>query len=185
MKIDLFQIKDVFDDISIAPSSDVGNLKDGSVTFIGRTNANNGLQRFVNVDKSKVLQDNCITISMVGTNVACYQKSNFTCSQNILILRCKKLNSVNAFYLTSVLNKYLSTKGFGYGHPVSLKRFRKSSIPLPATPQGEPDYVFMEQFMRQKEQEKLEKFQNYIAKRIEQKFTHKQTEKKRGFLFSC
>ena len=44
----------------------------------------------------------------------------------------------------------------------------KKIVLLPVNSKGEPDYAFMEQFMRQKEQGKIEKFQNYIAKRIEQ-----------------
>lgn len=54
------------------------------------------------------------------------------------------------------------------GNGATLTRLKRSKIILPTNSKGEPDYVFMEQFMRQKEQEKIDKFQKYIAKRIEQ-----------------
>lgn len=54
------------------------------------------------------------------------------------------------------------------GNGATLTRLKRSKIILPTNSQGEPDYAFMEQFMRQKEQNKIDKFHNYISKRIEQ-----------------
>jgi hypothetical protein len=66
-----------------------------------------------------------------------------------------------------MLNKSIVNCGFGYGKGLIGSRVEKRFLLLPTTQKGEPDYVFMEQFMRQKEQEKLDKFQSYIAKKIE------------------
>lgn len=172
----IFKISDIFDEISIASSSDLGNTPKGYIPFIGRTANDNGIQGEVKVEKESIVSGNCITVSMVGTNVSKYHHYKFTCSQNILVLRNKHLNKYNAQYLISILDKYLFTKGYGYGHPVSLKRFRRDYIPLPANSQDNPDYGFMEAYMRQKEQEKLDKYKQFVSKRLAELHDYKEVE---------
>ena len=64
-----------------------------------------------------------------------------------------------------MLNKSIVDCGFGYGKGLIGSRVKKRLLKLPTDSKGEPDYAFMEQYMRQKEQKKIEKFQNYITKR--------------------
>lgn len=45
-------------------------------------------------------------------------------------------------------------------------RLKKQKIMLPVTSKGNPDYDFMEQYMRHKEQAKINEFQTYITKRL-------------------
>jgi hypothetical protein len=158
IKEESFEISKIFDEIYIAPSSDLGNITRGKVPFVGRTASNNGLQAEVNTKDIKIIKKHCITISMVGTNVAKFHQYDFTCSQNILVLRSKTLNKSIAFYLITILDKYLISKGYGYGHPVSLKRFKKDYIPLPVNQNHEPDYEYMENYMKALEYQKLSKY---------------------------
>lgn len=164
----LFKMSKVFDEIFIAPSSDLGNIPQGEIPFIGRTASNNGIQAEVNVDSSKVIKGGCITVSMVGTNVAKFHQYDFTCSQNILVLKNNNLNKYNAFYLVAVIDKYLMSKRYGYGHPVSLKRFVKDCLPLPVDVNGNPDYAFMESYMKQKEQESLDRYRKFVSNRLKE-----------------
>lgn len=48
----------------------------------------------------------------------------------------------------------------------SDERLKNEILLLPATPDGKPDYAFMETHMREKEQEKIKAYKNYISKRI-------------------
>lgn len=143
------QIKfsDIFDVIKIAKSSDLNNLNEGNIPFVGRSSVNNGFQREYEIEKEKIIKKNCITVSMVGEPRAFYQEFDFACSQNILILRNDKyLNSLNAQYLCSIINKYLKNSGYGYGYPVGLNRIKRSFIFVPHF-NNEPDWVFMEKYI--------------------------------------
>lgn len=146
---DEFEIGSLFDKVSIAPSSDMNALVSGDIPFVGRSSTGNGLQSEVSVEDTKVIDGNSITIGMVGEPTAFYHKYSFTCSQNILVLQLNdNMNEHTAMFLNTVLNKHLDAKGYGYGHPVSLLRIRRDVIQLPVTPNGEPDWNFMEQYMK-------------------------------------
>lgn len=108
---------------------------------------------------------NAITIDMFG-NVF-YRDYEFKCDDNIHILTNKNLSNKNGNFICNCF-KQTTENIFSYGKQFRLKTLEKLKIVLPINSKGEPDYVFMEQFMRQKEQEKIDKFQSYIAKRVEQ-----------------
>lgn len=140
-----FSIKDLFSYINIAKSSDYGKLPKGNNVFVGRTSSNNGVQGFVEKDTNE--QGNCITISMVGDNKAFWQTTNFVTSQNILILRNDVINKFSGLFICSLLNNY-HLKKFDYGNPIKLSTFPKERILLPVTDTNEPDYEYMEQYVK-------------------------------------
>jgi len=145
-----FYFSEVFNKIYIAQSTDLNKLDAGETVFIGRSSDNNGLQDFVNIEPKKIINKNCITVSMVGEPRAFYQQYDFTCSQNILILRNDKyLNKSIAMYLCSIINNYLMDKGYGYGYPVGLKRVLRNKIILPIDSNNNPYWQFMEDYIKQ------------------------------------
>ena len=159
-----FYIRDIIDSINIAKSSDYGKLKKGNTVFVGRQETNNGIQGFVNISPNEV--KNCITISMVATNMkAFWQKWDFATSQNILILRNQKYNSYSAKFICSVMNNYLLTK-YGYGNVIKLSTFPKNKILLPVNSKGEPDYEFMEEYIKEREAKLKEQYKNYVKTRV-------------------
>ena len=120
--IDLFQI-------SIAKSADIGNLEEGNIPFVGRTDINNGIQGFV--DPIHITNGRCITISMVGTNVALYQEKDFQASQNIAILRNKDISLCGALFICSMINFEMNLK-YSYGRTVGKKNIENMILRLPA-----------------------------------------------------
>ena len=141
-----FRIGDLFE-VKIAKSSDIGNLEDGNVKFIGRSEENNGVQGLVTVAQEKITIGKCITVAMVGTNVALWQNDDFTCSQNIATLRNKQLNSISALFVATVLNIDMKYK-YSYGRTISKEKLSDTIIKLPATITGEPDWYWMENYMK-------------------------------------
>lgn len=162
-----FYFSDIFEQIYIAPSSDSNKLEKGEVVFIGRSSTNNGLQDFVEVNGKKIIKGNCITISMVGEPRAFYQVYDFTCSQNILILRNDKyLNKNISLYLSSLIDNYLKSKGYGYGYPVGLKRVLRNKLLLPITSDGSPNWQFMEDYIKQEMKVQSSKVASYYENKL-------------------
>jgi restriction enzyme, beta subunit len=162
-----FYFSDIFEQIYIAPSSDSNKLEKGEVVFIGRSSTNNGLQDFVEVNGKKIIKGNCITISMVGEPRAFYHTYNFTCSQNILVLRNDNyLNKNVAMYLCSIINNYLIDKGYGYGYPVGLKRVLRNKILLPVDTEERPDWRFMEDYIKQEMKVQSGKVASYYENKL-------------------
>lgn len=168
MKWKGFLFTDIFTEIFIAKSSDTNALEEGSVPFIGRTSLNNGFQGRYNIEEEKIIKSNCITISMVGEPKAFYQNFDFACSQNILILRNDKILDENkGHFLCQIIDKYLMSKGYGYGYPVSLRRVKRNRLMLPVNEIEEPNWDFMESYIKQMKYEKIVKLINYYKKRLD------------------
>lgn len=162
-----FYFSEVFNKIYIAQSTDLNKLDTGETVFIGRRSDNNGLQDFVNIDSKKIINKNCITVSMVGEPRAFYQQYDFTCSQNILILRNDKyLNKSIAIYLCSIINNYLMDKGYGYGYPVGLKRVLRNKIILPIDSKGNLNWQFMEDYIKQEMKVQSSKVAAYYENKL-------------------
>lgn len=122
-----FNLNNLFS-ISIAKSADIGNLEDGNTPFVGRTDNNNGIQGFV--DPLHITNGECITISMVGTNVALYQERDFQASQNIAILRNKELSPCTALFICSIINFEMNLK-YSYGRTVGKRNIEDMVLRLP------------------------------------------------------
>lgn len=139
-----FLLTDIFS-IDIAKSADIGSLDNGDTIFIGRTDINNGVQGFV--APKDITKGNCITISMVGTNIALWQEKDFQASQNIAILRGSELNRHKALFICSLLNFDIKLR-YSYGRTIKRNDLEKTIIKLPINHKGEPDFEFMENYIK-------------------------------------
>ena len=97
--------------------------------------------------------------------MAFWQNNNFATSQNILVLRNKKYNKYSANFICSVLNNYLLKK-YGYGNAIKLSTFPKEKIMLPVNSKGEPDYKFMEEYIKEREEKLKKQYKEHIRNRI-------------------
>lgn len=143
-----FEVDQLFSEIKIALSSDSNHLKKGNTPFVGRSYNFNGYQGLYNIEKFKINEAGLITLSMVGTLVSFIQPFEFACSQNILLLKCKNNNFYAKLFIVTIINKSLKDGGYGYGHPMSLFRFKRKKVKLPISVNGLPDYDFMEQYIK-------------------------------------
>lgn len=140
-----FTILELFNKVKIAKSADIGNLEGGDVPFVGRTDIDNGVQGYVT--PISITKGKCITISMVGTNIALYQDADFQASQNIAILRKKGLTKEIALFICSMINFEMRLK-YSYGRTVGKTNIEQMIIKLPANTNGKPDWQFMENYIK-------------------------------------
>ncbi len=136
---------------------------EGNIPYITRTDKNNGCDMFIGIQNSKYKTDknNVITIGL-DTQTVFYQKTKFYTGQNIQILDFDELNEHNAQFIIALLKIQMKKFNWG-GNGATLTRLKKTKILLPANSKGKPDYAFMESYMKQKEKEILEKYENYVS----------------------
>lgn len=149
-----FNTIDLFDEISIAKSTDLNTLEtsDIGVRYVGRSREDNGVTAFVDsnsFNNSDLLnKKDCLTVAMVGDST-CYtfwQGQDFIASQNILVLRSKKMNNLNSLFLSNII--FAEKYRFSYGRTLSKSFFETMKIKLPATKDNEPDWQFMESYIK-------------------------------------
>ncbi len=138
------------------------NRKKGNIPLVTAGYQNEGVANFIKNKEQKTYK-NSITIDMFG-NVF-FREYNFKCDDNIHVLHTEKLNKQIGIFISRAIRQSTADI-FSYGKQFRLKTLEKQKILLPTTQKNEPDFAFMEAYIREKEQEKIKGYKTYIFKRI-------------------
>lgn len=120
----------------------------GDCPLIQETNNNNGFDRMV--VPTKVIKGNSITVSINYAQNVFYQADDFCASVNIAVLRNNHLNRYNSQFVCSVLRN--AHQKFDYTSKISKELLNKEMIMLPVDKTGQPDWAYMEEYMRKVEE---------------------------------
>lgn len=117
------------------------------INYVTRTGINNGIEAKVKYSKKyKIEKANAITIGAEGV-VFFFQEKEFICGNKVSVLRNANLNKYNALFIISVLNYNLKLK-YSYGRALVLNKLIQMEIPLPQGKDGEPDWLYMEKYIK-------------------------------------
>lgn len=119
----------------------------GDCPLIQETNNNNGFDRMV--VPTKIIKGNSITVSINYAQNVFYQADDFCASVNIAVLRNNHLNRYNSQFVCSVLRN--AHQKFDYTSKISKELLNKETIMLPVDKTGQPDWGYMEEYMRKVE----------------------------------
>lgn len=119
----------------------------GDCPLIQETNNNNGFDHMV--VPTKIIKGNSITVSINYAQNVFYQADDFCASVNIAILRNSHLNRYNSQFVCSVLRN--AHQKFDYTSKISKELLNKEMIMLPVDKTGQPDWAYMEEYMRKME----------------------------------
>ena len=175
--IDIFDIKDGY--YNKKPPLD----KDGTIPFLGATQNNNGITAFYrqetiekwdkvgNLSSKDVhlrfFPGNCLAVTNNGSvGHIYYQLQMFTCSHDITPLYLKNyvLTKELAHFLIPLLQK--SGESFEYGKKWRPKRMRKSKLMLPVDSQGQLNWQFMEDYIKQEQKQQAQKIIDYYERKL-------------------
>ena len=167
MKWKEFLICDVFD-VKNSKAYHKTNLKEtvrNGISYVTRSNLNNGVESIVKKQDFKINKANTIAFGAENATFF-YQPNEYITGNKMYFIQNQSINRHSGLFLQLALNKSIENCGFGYGKGLTGTRVQKRYISLPINKKGEPDFEFMEFFIRNKEQEKLQEYHNYISKRI-------------------
>ena len=131
----------------------------GDCPLIQETNNNNGFDRMV--VPTKIIKGNSITVSINYAQNVFYQADDFCASVNIAVLRNNHLNRYNSQFVCSVLRN--AHQKFDYTSKISKELLNKETIMFPVDKTGQPDWAYMEEYMR-KVEEKAKNVLNHFEK---------------------
>ena len=122
-------------------------LGTGTVNYITTSGFNNGI---TNTCEEATHQGNCITVASDGAmGASFYQEEAFTTSNIVSTLTPlphTPLNKYNALFLCAII--FGKRAEFGWlGFKMSVDRVRNLRVKLPSTPNGDPDWAYMESYM--------------------------------------
>lgn len=158
-----FKIDDI---LTIEPCkcSKVCEIKDGSVPYVGATNQNNGVLKFIAPPSSMITKGNCIAFICDGDGsigYSIYRQSDFVGSTTVKVGRCNNINKYTGMFITTIADLVRPKYSFGYKR--NERNLKREKIMLPVTAKDEPDWAFMEEYMKAKEHQLLMKYQKYIV----------------------
>lgn len=143
------------------------NSEIGNIPYITRSDISNGVNLFVS-EKQKKNKDfgNSITIGL-DTQTVFYQPYNFYTGQNIQVLTYENCSKSNALFIIKLIQLQMVKFNWG-GNGATLGRLSRTKILLPINDAGEIDYDFMEAYIKEIENQKLEEYRKYALKRLEE-----------------
>lgn len=138
-----------------------------SVPYITRSDANNGLARFVSAENYEFGSDDggCITVGL-DTQTAFYQPHKFVTGQNVQVITGENISEDVAQFMVPILRQQMTAKFNWGGNGATLGRMKRLTVMLPITDSGEPDYAYMAEYAQQKRDTMLAKYRAYVEARI-------------------
>lgn len=142
-----FKIGDLFN-IESGIRLTKAEISKGDINFLGAIATNNGIRE--KIKTTKIRKANCITVNYNGSvGEAFYQPEPFFASDDVKVYRAKGkwiINELNALFLATAIKT--AGKAFCYSQKWSAKKMKYTYISLPVRKTGEPDYEFMETYIR-------------------------------------
>lgn len=122
------------------------NMAEGKTPFIGAIESDNGYRQFVSASPNH--EAGTITVSYNGSvGEAFYQSAPFWASDDINVLYPKfNMNAYIAMFICALIRA--EKFRFNYGRKWHLGRMKESIIRLPSDSAGEPDWAFMEGYVK-------------------------------------
>ncbi|MCL1795041.1 MAG: N-6 DNA methylase [Oscillospiraceae bacterium] len=119
----------------------------GTVNFIGAISENNGVRQLIDVEP--MFSPNCITVNYNGSvGEAFYQFEPFWASDDVNMLYAEgwDLNKYIAMFIITAIKA--NRCKFSYGRKWTLEKMKESTIKLPKSANGSPDWAYMEKYIK-------------------------------------
>lgn len=126
------------------PVEELESYGKGEYPYVTTQAVNNGIEGYYNywTEKGGVL-----TVDSAVLGFCSYQERNFSASDHVEVLTpLFEMNRYIALFLTTLINK--EQYRYSYGRKCSQIKLRNARIKLPVTPEGTPDWQFMEDYIK-------------------------------------
>lgn len=166
MKYGQFRISDIFE-IENCKCSKVSELEKGNIPYVGATNRNNGVLSFVDAKIDLITKGNCIAFICDGegsVGYSIYKGEDFVGSTTIKVGRNPKLNKYNGLFITTVADTVRGKYNFGYKR--NETHLKAETLQLPIDLNGNPNWQFMEDYIKQEQKAQGQKIVIYYKQRI-------------------
>ena len=108
--------------------------------------------KFIERKEELITKGNCIVFICDGEGsigLSIYKYEDFIGTTTVKAGRCPQLNRYTGMFITTVADTVRGKYNFGYKR--NEKNLKKETLTLPATPEGTPDWDYMETCMRRLE----------------------------------
>ena len=142
-------------------------MKEGLTPFIGASEMNNGITAYCS-NKNESYDNNLLGVNYNGSVGFSFYHPYFALfSDDVKRLKWKDATRNNKYTLLFLAVAIKAQKDkYAYGYKFNSQRMKRQKILLPINDKHEPDYAYMEAYMRVKEQEKINSAINQLCKHL-------------------
>lgn len=157
-----FFVSEIFTKIQRGKRLTKGNQQNGEVPYVSSTAANNGVDNFIGNSKGVRIFENCLTLANSGSvGSTFFHHHTFVASDHVTALILERPNKYIYLFLSGIIRR-LEEK-YSFNREINDKRIQREKILLPVNSDGLPDWQFMEDFIKQKEQKQIVDLKDYYA----------------------
>jgi len=161
-----FSMEQIFTEFERGKCSNAAVLApsdNGGLPYIGAKFTDGGVMKFTKKEPKLAMNGEGVVFVNSGDGsggLAFYKKERFIGSIGISIGRNPKLNKYHFMFIATSICKNASKYGFGYAR--TDKRLKRDRVLLPAK-NGQPDWKYMESYMRKIEKKLVERYLRLFA----------------------
>lgn len=167
-----FNIVSIFDKIEAGKISNASGFEKsiGGIEYIAATNRNNGCLYFLkNTDeiRKKIQKGNCIGFIKDGNGsagYAIYKSEDFVSTVNVIYGYAKWLNRYTGLFFVTAQD--MISEKYSHGYKRNKEHLSADKVLLPITIDGQPDYTFMEVYIKERENIKRKEYLDYCKKQL-------------------
>lgn len=139
---------------------------DTGISYLSATNRNNGVSNFV--EKNSLSQSgNCIMFVNQGDGGAgysIYKKEDFIATTSTSFGYARWINKYTGLFVSGILSQLKQKYSFGYGR--TEKRLLNDKIMLPIDENYKPNWQFMEEYIKERENKQRKDLIEYYKSRL-------------------
>ena len=147
-----FTVNNLFDSIYKVASYHDDDLTNSSVydentvAYVTRTDQDNSVKSLVrSAGLVNIEHGNAIVVGDTTSTIS-YQPNPFVAGEHIIAARASWLNKYTGLFVTCLLRQ--ERYRYSYGRAYKLDLIRNTKLKLPVTPEGKPDWQFMENYIK-------------------------------------
>ena len=160
-----FYIKEIFDNPQRGKRIVDKNHIEGKTPLVSSYGQGNGVTHFIGNEEKIRKFSNCLSIANGGSSAGktFFHPYTFIAADHVTQCWNRELNEYQYLFLATAMTKALTGK-YSFSHEISDPRLAKERIMLPATDSGEPDYLYMEQYIKNLMIAKYNSYLEYVNK---------------------
>ncbi|HDZ5100897.1 TPA: restriction endonuclease subunit S [Campylobacter jejuni] len=160
-----FDFADIFKEIKRGKRLIKDNQIQGKIPYVSSSAFDNGIDNFINNNENVRKFNNCISLANSGSvGNAFFHSYEFVASDHITQLIQPKFNKYIYLFLIPIITR-LSEK-YSFNREINDKRIKREKLLLPIDFKGNPNWQFMENYIRDIEYKKINNIINCYQKKI-------------------
>ena len=131
--------------------------KAGEIPYVSSTAINNGVDGFISNNDGVRMFENCLTIANSGSvGATFYHSYSFVAIDLVTKLENDELSEHTHKFISVLMNR-MGAK-YSFNREINDARIKREKIMLPVNQAGNPDYEFMENYMKRLEYQKIQQY---------------------------